>query len=153
MTDIAGYLLSVGVGWPRLVLIPLAAQTTRSGSRWSVSNEGEISCRNSSRRFERTCKVEYTPVSCCYFYKTPTYVMDREITFAALFYSMCNTVESKFAQQLSDAPCLLFDVFTMLLRGKCLQKSTCLQSEDLDDRLEDPGKAGKSGLSDTSASN
>ena len=62
-------------------------------------------------------------------------------------------VESKFAQQLSDVPCLLFDVFTMLLRGKCLQKSTCLQSEDLDDRLEDPGKAGKSGLSDTSASN
>ena len=43
----------------------------------------------------------------CYFYKTPTYVMDREITFAALFYSMCNTVESKFAQQLSDVPCLL----------------------------------------------
>ena len=94
-----------------------------------------------------------TPVSCCYFYKTPTYVMDREITFAALFYSMCNTVKSKFAQQISDVPCLIFDVFTMLLRGKCLQKSTCLQSEDLDDRLEDPGKAGKSGLSDTSASN
>ena len=74
-------------------------------------------------------------------------------TFAAILYSMCNTVKSKFAQQLSDVPCLLFDVFTMLLRGKCLQKSTCLQSEDLDDRLEDPGKAGKSGLSDTSASN
>ena len=31
-----------------------------------------------------------TPVSCCYFYKTPTFVMDREITFAAILYSMWN---------------------------------------------------------------
>ena len=37
-----------------MVLIPFAAQTTLSGSRWSVSNLGEISCRNSSRRLERT---------------------------------------------------------------------------------------------------
>ena len=57
--DFTGYLLSAGVGGPRLVLIPLAAQTTRRGSRWSVSKEGEISCRKSSRRFDRTCRKSH----------------------------------------------------------------------------------------------